>query len=252
MPVPDLLVLALAAFATSALTATVGVGGGAILIAVMVVYWEPLLAIPLHGAVQWVSNGSRALIQREHVRWSVLLPYALLLVPAGALGLWVATSVPADAIRAAIGVFVLLALWAPRALLLGVDPSGLPENRRFFLLGGLAGFLNTTVGASGPMQGPFFRDIGLTRHGIVGTFAACQVLGHSVKIALFVAAGLSFAEHLPALLLLGACVLAGTLAGSRLLDRVSEPVFLGLYKVSLTLLALRLAVWEPFVQPLLD
>lgn len=251
MPAADLSVLALVAFLTSALTATVGMGGGVILIAVMVVYWEPLLAIPLHGAVQLVSNGSRAIVQREHVRWSVLAPFALLLLPAGALGLWAATSVPADAVRASIGVFVLLALWAPRALLLGVDPGGLPEARRFFLLGGVTGFLNTTVGASGPLQGPFYRGIGLTRHGIVGTFAACQVLGHTVKIALFVAAGFSLIEHAPALLLLGSCVLAGTLAGSRLLDRVSEPVFRGLYKVTLTLLALRLAVWEPFIQPLL-
>jgi len=247
----DLPVLALVAFLTSAMTATVGLGGGAILIAVMVVYWEPLLAIPLHGAVQLVSNSSRAFVQRKHVRWRVLAPYALLLLPAGALGLRVAASVPADAVRAAIGVFVLIALWAPRALLLGADPSGLPETRRFLLLGGIAGFLNTTVGASGPMQGPFYRGIGLTRHGIVGTFAACQSVGHTVKIALFVAAGFSLVEHLPAFLVLGSCVLAGTLVGSRLLDHVSEPLFRALYKVTLTLLALRLAVWEPIVQPLL-
>jgi uncharacterized membrane protein YfcA len=163
----------------------------------------------------------------------------------------VATRVPAEAVRAAIGVFVLVALWAPRALLLGAHPDRLPERRRFLLLGGLAGFLNTTVGASGPMQGPFFHGIGLGRRGVVGTFAACQVLGHSVKIALFTAAGFSIAEHAPLLLVLGACVLAGTLLGSRLLERVSEPVFVGLYRGTLTLLGLRLAVWEPLVGPLL-
>ena len=160
-------------------------------------------------------------------------------------------SMTADAIRAAIGVFVLVALWAPRLLLLGARPRGLPERRRFLVLGGLAGFLNTTVGASGPMQGPFFHDMGLTRHGIVGTFAACQVLGHSVKIALFAAAGYSVVQHAPALLVLGGCVFAGTLVGSRLLERVPEPAFVALYRGALTLLALRLAVWEPFVQPLL-
>lgn len=243
----DLGLLAFVAFATSALTATVGVGGGVILLSVMLLFWEPLVAIPLHGAVQLVSNGSRAAIQRRHVRWSALGLFALLLVPASWLGLVVARSIPVDAARAAIGVFVLLALWAPQVLFLGIRPEETHPTRRFLWLGALVGFGNTTVGATGPLQAPFYRNIGLDRHGIVGTFAALQTLGHAVKIALFAGlAGFAFGPHAVPFALLAGCVVLGTWTGSRVLDRVSERGFDLLYKASLTALALRL-VAEPLL-----
>lgn len=241
----DLAALALAAFATSVLTAVVGLGGGVILLSVMLLYWDPLVAIPLHGAVQLVSNASRTAIQRRHVSWAIVSRYAVLLVPAGLLGLSVARQVPVAWTKAAIGVFVLVAVWAPRALLLGLHPEKTHPTRRFFWLGGAVGFLNTTVGATGPFQAPFYAGLGLTRHGVVGTFAAAQALGHVVKIALFVAAGFAFAPFAAPMALLAGCVLAGTWAGSRLLDRVDERTFGALYRGVLTLVALRLAVWEP-------
>ena len=64
----DLAVLACVALATSALTAVVGLGGGIILLSVMLLFYEPLIAIPLHGAVQLVSNASRTAVQRKHVQ----------------------------------------------------------------------------------------------------------------------------------------------------------------------------------------
>ena len=238
----DLAVLAFVALATSALTAVVGLGGGIILLSVMLLFYEPLVAIPLHGAVQLVSNASRTAVQRKHVQWSLLRPYALPLIPAGALGIWVAQSLPASLLRGAIGVFVLLAVWAPRALLLGLHPERVPPARRFLGLGVVIGFLNTTVGATGPLQGLFYTDLGLSRHQIIGTFAAAQALGHAIKIALFAAAGFAFAEHAVGFALLAACVLVGTLLGSRLLDRVSELRFRALYRGVLTLVALRLVI----------
>ena len=50
----------LAAFATSILSAVVGMAGGITLLAVMLLFLEPLAAIPLHGVIQLVSNSSRA------------------------------------------------------------------------------------------------------------------------------------------------------------------------------------------------
>jgi uncharacterized membrane protein YfcA len=206
----------------------------------MLLVLEPLVAIPLHGAIQLVSNGSRTWIQRRHVRWPLIARYAALLVPAGALGLAVARALPADATRVLIGGFVLLATWAPTTLLLGTHPEQTSPRLRFFALGGVAGFLNPTIGAVGPLIAPFFLNLGLTRQGLVGTKAVCQALGHAVKIALFGAVGFAFAEHLP---LLGACTVAtvaGTWLGSQLLERLSERGFTWLYKGVLTLIALRL------------
>jgi uncharacterized membrane protein YfcA len=234
--------LAGVAFATSALTAVLGLGGGIVLLAVMLLWLEPLVAIPLHAAIQIFSNASRAAIQREHVSWPLLWRYAIPLAPAGVAGLVCARALPTSGLEAAIGVFVLVATWWPRALLLGFDPAKLPASGRFWLMGTLIGFLNPAVGATGPLQGPFFLDLGLSRHGVVGTFAACQTLGHAAKLLLFGAAGFAFLPHAAPLTALALTVVAGTWVGSRLLERVDERAFGWLYRGVLSAVSLYLIV----------
>lgn len=113
--------------------------------------------------------------------------------------------------------------------------------RRFLPLGAVAGFLNVTIGAVGPLIAPFFLNLGLRRQALVGTKAACQTLGHLVKLAIFGGAGFAFHEHWPLLVCACLCVLAGTWLGSRLLERASESLFIALYRGVLTVIALRLA-----------
>ncbi|MGH0029032.1 MAG: sulfite exporter TauE/SafE family protein [Myxococcota bacterium] len=239
-----LLVLTFAAFATSILSAIVGMAGGIVLLSVMLLYLDPLVAIPLHGAVQLVSNGSRTWIQRHHVERRIAWRYALLLLPMGVVGLYIAQSLSPPVTRALIGVFVLLATWAPGALMLGTHPEQADRDRRFLLLGGVVGVLNMTIGATGPLIAPFFLNLGLTRQAVIGTKAACQTLGHLAKLAIFGAAGFAFLAWATPLLLLCAAVVVGTWAGSRILGHVSEVWFTRLYKTVLTVIALRLVVLE--------
>lgn len=236
----QLAVLAVATLLTSMLSAIVGMAGGITLLAVMLLFFEPLVAIPLHGVIQLVSNGSRTWIQRRHVRRGIVWPYALPLLPMAFLGLALAQALPPALVRVLIAIFVLAATWAPGRLMLGAHPERVEPSRRFLLLGSVVGVLNMTVGATGPLIAPFFLDLGLSRQQIVGTKAACQALGHLAKVAVFGVVGFAFLPELPLLALLSALTVAGTWLGSRLLDRVSERAFVRLYKAVLTLIALRL------------
>lgn len=240
----QLAILAGVALATSMLSAVVGMAGGITLLAVMLLFLEPLVAIPLHGVIQLASNSSRTVIQRRHVKWSILARYSVLLVPMAFVGLAIVEALPATLTRLLIGLFVLAATWLPGILLLGAHPENTDPKRRFVVLGGVAGILNMTVGAVGPLIAPFFLNIGLERRSLVGTKAACQTLGHLVKIAVFGVAGFTFAKWLAPLALLCVMVLVGTWLGSRLLDKVSEVWFIRLYKTVLTVIAIRLVVWE--------
>ena len=228
------------------LSAIVGMAGGITLLAVMLLFLDPLVAIPIHGAVQLVSNGSRTWIQRNHARWDIVGRYALLLLPMGFAGLVIARSLPPVATKAAIGAFVLLATWAPGALLLGAHPENTNPRTRFVVLGGVVGLLNITLGATGPLIAPFFLNLGLDRYALIGTKAACQMLGHLAKLAVFGVTGFAFFEHAGLLVLLSTLVIAGTWAGSRILHLVSEQLFVTLYRSVLTLVALRLVI-VPFL-----
>jgi uncharacterized membrane protein YfcA len=240
----ELTILAGAALATSILSAVVGMAGGITLLSVMLLFLEPLLAIPLHGAVQLVSNSSRTVIQRKHVDRGILLRYGALLLPMSLVGVEFAQLLPAPLTRTLIGVFVLAATWAPGLVLLGAHPERVEPTRRFLSLGAVAGFLNPTIGATGPLIAPFFLDLGLDRRALVGTKAACQAAGHLAKLVAFGVAGFAFAAWLAPLAILSVMVVAGTWIGSRILDHVSELWFTRLYRVVLSLIALRLILKE--------
>jgi len=237
-------ILAGAALATSMLSAIVGMAGGIILLSVMLLFLDPLVAIPLHGVIQFVSNGSRTVIQRKHVRWSIIGSYCVLLLPMSIVGLHIARALSPPVARLLIGVFVLAATWVPGLLLLGTHPERSEPRRRFVLLGGVVGTINMTVGATGPLIAPFFLNLGLSRQSLVGTKAASQTLGHLVKIAVFGFAGFAYPEYAPPLALLCVLVIAGTWIGSHLLEHVSEIWFTRLFKTALTLIALRLVIGE--------
>ncbi len=239
-----LAILTVAAFATSILSAVIGMAGGIVLLSVMLLFLDPLEAIPLHGAVQLVSNGSRSWIQRAHVERGIVWRYALPLLPMGFLGLLLAQSLSPPVARALIGAFVLMATWAPGLLLVGAHPERSDRNQRFFALVTVVGFVNITVGATGPLIAPFFLTMGLTRHAIIGTKAACQTLGHLAKLLVFGVAGFAFLSFAAPLAALCAAVVAGTWSGSKILGHVSELWFTRLYKTVLTLIALRLLLLE--------
>ncbi len=238
----EIAILAGAALLTAILSAVVGMAGGITLLAVMLLFLPPLVVIPLHGVVQLVSNGSRTIIQRRHLRWNVIWRYSVLLLPMGFLGILVAERIPEDAAKAMIGVFVLLATWAPGVMLLGTHPQDANPERRFFMLGAVVGLVNIAIGATGPLIAPFFLNLGLTRFELIGTKAACQLFGHTAKIIVFGAVGFAFGGWVFVLAILSACVVVGTWVGSRLLEHVNERWFVPLYKAVLTVIAIRLTL----------
>jgi len=240
----DLVILCSAGLLTAMLSAVIGMAGGVTLLSVMLLFFEPLVAIPIHGVVQLVSNSTRTFVQRKHVDWTILWRYSLMLVPMGFLGIAIAQSLPATVTRALIGLFVLVATWKPTWLLIGTHPERADIHRRFFLLGAVVGLLNMTIGAAGPLIAPFFLRIGLTRQALIGTKAACQAAGHLAKIAIFGVAGFVFSDYALPLALLSLSVIAGTWIGSRMLESVNEVWFKRLYQGVLTLIALRLVIWE--------
>ncbi len=232
-----------AALLTSGVSAILGMAGGIMLLAIMLLFLEPAEAIPVHAIVQLASNSSRAVVHARAVRRDLVLPFALLLVPAGALTLPLAQHAPAEMLRLAIGCFVIVATWQPRWLLLGLDPTRLPLRPRFALVGAGSGALAPLVGATGPFIAPFFLGIGLNRFELIGTKAACQVLGHLAKLVLFGLAGFAFLAFAPLVLAMSASVVVGTAAGTRALRRLDDARFTQLYKLTLTAVACRL-VWS--------
>ena len=137
-----LLLVVMAGF-TSYMTASVGIGGGVLLLAVLSLVMPVAAIIPVHGMVQLGSNANRALMLWRHISWrSVLffLPGALL---GAALAAVFLVQLPLPVLQLAIASFILYLVWGPKLPKLMLSDWGT------LVAGGLTTFLSHFVGATG-------------------------------------------------------------------------------------------------------
>ncbi|MXN64872.1 TSUP family transporter [Stappia sp. GBMRC 2046] len=233
--------LIFASFFTSALTAALGLGGGAALIAIMANLMPIAALVPVHGAVQMGSNAGRALVQIRHVDWPILAWFSAGAVAGAAVGGSIAVELPAPVLRLGIGLFILWMLW-------GKVPGFEKAPKRVIATTGfVAAALSMFFGASGPIGGAVLSKLGLSRHGYVATQAVTALVTHVLKIVAFGLLGFVFAPWLGLIVAMIASGFLGTLFGSRLLTNMKEETFRKGFKLVMTVLALNL-LWRAMLE----
>ena len=76
------IILIIAAFITSIISAIIGMGGGVALLGIMaIVIPEGYMVVALHGIIKLVSNITRTTIYREHVYQPILKKFFIGIVP---------------------------------------------------------------------------------------------------------------------------------------------------------------------------
>lgn len=225
--------LAVLSFFTSAITATFGLGGGAMLMAVMVLVFPPVVAVPVHGLVQFGSNAGRTLLMRAQVQWR-FARYFLLGSAAGALlGGRVATLLPEPAFTALIALFLLWSAWAPK-------PAATARGPVTTAAAGLTtAAIGMITGVSGPLVLAFLRFLP-DRHQIIATHALLMSAQNAFKIVVFTLFGFAYAPYLPLVAIMIATGFAGTWTGRQLLARVPEQGFRIGFRIVLSLVAAHL------------
>lgn len=229
------LLLSLAAFVTSCITAAMGVGGGVVLLALMAQVVPPSLLIPLHGAAQLLSNTNRVLVQRRFIHWGYIKPFLLGSILGGALITPLALYMPVPAGQVLLGGFILLATWKTAWLRLA--------NWHPAVSGGISTGLSLVLGATGPLVMSVLPKNEWERQVVVGTHGMAMVVQHGIKVIAFSSLSVNLLEHWPLLLGIGLATLAGNLVGARLLACLPQATFTRLLNWGLTVLALRL-LWQ--------
>jgi uncharacterized membrane protein YfcA len=202
-----------------------GMVGGLILMGVLAATLPVATAMVVHGTIQMVSNGYRAILWRKYINWRVFARYAAGSLAALLLLVSVAWRPEAQVVYILLGLTSLL-VWLPqRWVRLDILHRGQAE---------LAGFavqaLNTLGGVAGPLLDIFFVKTDMDRRAIVATKAVTQVLAHLVKIAFWsfpVIAAAGASAFPPAWFFVLAVPLSmlGTTLGGKLLERMSDVDF---------------------------
>jgi uncharacterized protein len=216
--------LIITAFLTATLSGIIGMAGGLILMGALAMVLPVGAAFVTHGILQLVANGWRAILHRQHVQWRIIANYALASVVAGALVTVIAFAPSKPLLFLLLGLVPML-VWLPKRWI-ELDASKTPHA---LASGFLVTLVNLIAGVAGPLLDIFFVRTALTRHQIVATKAATQVFSHAAKIIVYggLFSGLG-AKGMPPWTLFALaipCSMLGTLAGGKVLDRISDVNF---------------------------
>ncbi len=232
-----------AAFVTAVISGIFGMAGGLILMGVLATFTPVATAMVMHGFIQIISNGSRAALLRRHISWQILGRYALGVLFAAVIIAMLSWRPSRPVVFLLLGLTGLL-VWIPRRhLTLDVAHRYQAE-----LCGLLVQLVNTLAGVAGPLLDLFFAKTQMTRQAVVATKSATQVLAHAMKIGFW---GLPLLEtirspenysaaQLPPMWMFVAVIplsLAGTWAGGRILDRMTDASFREWTKWLITIVA---------------
>lgn len=218
-------------FLTSAITAAFGIGGGVAMLGALAGTVPPGVIIAVHGLVQVGSNLGRTIVQRAHTLWPLVGRFAIGSLVGVVIGAYVVVALPERILLGLLGAFILVMSWVPKPRIPGLASTGI------VIGGGLASIVTMFVGATGPFVQALLLPLGLEKRQLVATHAACQTVQHLLKIVAFTALGFAFADWLPLIAAMIASGFLGTIAGTKLLEKLPERWFLIAVKAALTLIA---------------
>jgi uncharacterized membrane protein YfcA len=226
--------LCVLSFIGSLIAASLGLGGGLLVLATMTLALPPAVLIPIHGVVQIGSNGFRALIMMKHVKYTLVPAFVVGTLIGSAIGGKTVFALENWVLQAVLGIFVLYATWAK-----GFRSSS-PGPGKFFGAGIAGGFATMFIGGSGPLVAPFVNAACGERQQVVATHATLMTFQHLFKVIAFGVLGFAFGPYIPLLVGLLLFGMLGTLTGRQILNRLPEKVFRVGLQTILTLLALKL------------
>ena len=231
----EALFLVAMAFVTAAISGVFGMAGGLLLKGAIALVLPVSATFVVHGVLQLVANGWRAILHRAHVDLRVVAGFALGSIAAAGL----MASIALEPTRATL--FLLMGL---SPLLVWLPPSWIrldatrPEQA--ILCGFSVTGVNLTAGVAGSFLDIFFVRTAMTRHAIVATKAATQVFSHMMKVAVYGAPLLAAGGHgLPPWWFFALAIplsMVGTAVGGLALNRISDVNFKRYLRLILTVI----------------
>jgi uncharacterized membrane protein YfcA len=219
----------------SFISSLTGLAGGTLILAGLLLFFSPSIALPLHSFTQLSSNSLRSGLFFKHVDWKTVFFYFLLMIPATWLGAMIFHLINPSWLKILVGLLILISILPWK-----IKSQKTPSSWIFFFLGGISGFLSVFVGAVGPLVTPFFNRLNLSRQGMLSTKSAGQALLQVSKIfAFWGAADVNFDLLKENILLLVLATLLGVALSIPISRKISDQRFNLMVNALLVLISLK-------------
>ena len=208
--------------------------GGALIILAITSTVLPIQAIvPVHSTLLIGSTATRVLFFWEHIDWRIAGPFLVGSLFGALIGARVFIELPEAFIATAISVLMLVAMWLPNI-------TWRPRLRHPWVIVGFIHTLISTLFAYGALLHSVILHTDLKRQQVVGTMAGGLTGMGVFKIAGYVIYGFDYSPYLVTIAAAVGVSFIGTAVGKKLGSRLSEEKFRLIYRVLITITALRL------------
>jgi len=220
-------------FLAAVCNAAFSVGGALIVLAVTSAVLPVAAIVPIHSTLLIGSTSSRILLFWRHIDWKITFSFLVGSIVAVAIASRIYMELPDTIIATAIGILMLGAIWLP-------EISWRPKLKHPWTIVGFIHSFVSTLFAYGALLHAIILHTGLKRRQIVGTMAACLTGMGLFKIAAYTAGGFNYEPYLAMIAFSIAAAFLGTWVGKLVIDRVSETLFRRVFRILVTVTAIRL------------
>jgi uncharacterized membrane protein YfcA len=201
----------------------IGFGTTIILMPALVYFYGPIQAIPVIALVATVANLSRIFLWWSVINWKVCFVYSVTAIPAVILGVNTLVTLDDRLVEITLGLFLILLIPIRRWM----------RKQNFYLklwqmslVGAVIGYLTGIVATTGAINTPFFLAFGLAKGAYLGTEAASSLSILFTKGITFHQLGFLNTTAIIQGLLIGGCVLVGSIFSKRIVLALPEKKFL--------------------------
>ena len=217
------LVLGFLGLGAGVLGGVIGFGTTIILMPALVYFYGPIQAIPVIALVATVANLSRIFLWWGVINWKVCFVYSITAIPAVILGVNTLVTLNDRLVEITLGFFLILLIPVRRWM----------RQKNFYLklwqmslVGAGIGYLTGIVATTGAINTPFFLAFGLSKGAFLGTEAASTLSILFTKGITFHQLGFLNATAMIQGLLIGSCVLVGSIFSKKIVLALPEKKFL--------------------------
>jgi uncharacterized membrane protein YfcA len=217
------LVLGFLGLGAGVLGGVIGFGTTIILMPALVYFYGPIQAIPVIALVATVANLSRIFLWWSVINWKVCFVYSITAIPAVILGVNTLVALNDRLIEITLGLFLILLIPIRRWM----------RQKNFYLklwqmslVGAGIGYLTGIVATTGAINTPFFLAFGLSKGAFLGTEAASTLSILFTKGITFHQLGFLNTAAMIQGLLIGSCVLVGSIFSKKIVLALPEKKFL--------------------------
>ena len=217
------LVLGALGLGAGVLGGVIGFGTTIILMPALVYFYGPIQAIPVIALVATVANLSRIFLWWSVINWKVCFVYSVTAIPAVMLGVNTLVTLNDRLVEITLGLFLIFLIPIRRWM----------RKQNFYLklwqmslVGAVIGYLTGIVATTGAINTPFFLAFGLSKGAYLGTEAASTLSILFTKGITFHQLGFLNTTAIIQGLLIGSCVLVGSIFSKRIVLALPEKKFL--------------------------